>query len=92
MQYSSILCFTEMHTINIEYHSRDIRHYHDGTWESVHKRTSHGLAFCYDTARVQIIEDEFEIFFPDLEMFPVGFRMSNFSVLLVLVHRPQSNS
>lgn len=86
LNHSSILCFTETHTS--EHDFKDIKEYHNGTWDSVHEHRGHGFAICYDTCKVEITEDNFDIVFEDLEIFPVGMKIGNERVLLVLIYRP----
>ena len=81
------MCFTETYTK--ENNFSDIEHYHQGTWRSLHKHTSHGLAFCYDTSKVEIIKTDFHIIYPELEMLPVLVKVENERVMFVLVYRPQ---
>ena len=70
---SSIFCFTETHTS--EYDFKGIKEYHKGTWDSVHEHSGHGFALCYDTCKVEIIEDGFDVVFENLEIFPVGMKL-----------------
>ena len=70
----------------------DLEYYHNGTWKSIHKHTSHGLAFCYDSSKVQIVESDYSIMFPDLEMFPVGVKVGEERIMFVLVYRPPDGS
>ena len=88
VQQSIIMCFTETYTK--ENNFNDIKHYHEGTWESLHEHTAHGLAFCYDASKVEIIKTDFRILFPELEMLPVLVKVENELVMFVLVYRPQS--
>jgi hypothetical protein len=90
IQNSAIFCFTETHTSEDNFN--DIKHYHNGTWASLHKHTAHGLAFCYDTSKVKLIDSDFQILFPELEMLPVGVEIDNERVMFVLVYRPQNVS
>ena len=47
--------------------------YHRGTWDSVHEHRGHAFALCYD--KVEIIQDNFDVVFEDLEIFPVGMEL-----------------
>ena len=51
--HSSIFCFTETN-INNEYY-KNIEDYQHG-WANIHKLTEHGLAICYDTTKVEIVQ------------------------------------
>ena len=88
IQNSIIFCFTETYTTKDNFH--DIKHYHHGTWESEHKHTTHGLAFCYDSSKVEITRKDFDILFPELEIFPLTVKIENEHIMFVLVYRPQT--
>ena len=89
-QHSIIFCFTETHTIATNFHN--LEYYHNGTWKSEHKHSAHGLAFCYDASKVEVVKSDFNILFPDLEIFPVGVKVGQEKIMFVLVYRPQDAS
>ena len=90
VNHSSLFCFTETYT---SVNSKGIREYL-GSWDSKHEHRGHGLAVCYDTAKVEIIECDFDNLFIDnvFEMFAVGIIIGNERLLLVLIYRPPSGS
>ena len=88
LQFASLLCFTETYTQ--ENNFKDIKDFSDGTWCNIHKHTPHGLAICYDTDKVAIVEEGIEIEFDQLEILPVGVKVGEEHVLIVLVYRPSS--
>ena len=65
-----------------------------GSWDSKHEHRGHGLAVCYDTAKVEIINCNFDNLFVKniYEMFAVGMKIGNETLLLVLIYRPPSGS
>ena len=80
--HSCIFCFTETYInrpcISIEDHQAG--------WASIHRHTKHGLAICYDTTKVEIVQE-----FPPidvLQLFPVVVKVENEHILLILVYRP----
>ena len=81
--HSSIFCFTETN-INNEYY-KNIEDYQHG-WANIHKLTEHGLAICYDTTKVEIVQ----VFTTDdrLQLLPVLLKIEDDLVFLVLVYRP----
>ena len=88
LQFASLLCFTETYTQ--ENNFKDIKDFSDGTWCNIHRHTPHGLAICYNTDKVAIVEEEFEIEFDQLEILPIGVKVGKEHVLIVLVYRPSS--
>ena len=85
-QHSSLFCFTETYTVN---ELDQIEHHHEN-WRSIHKHSPHGLAICYNINKVEIIERNFEILYEihELEVLPIGIRLGNDTMLLVLVYFP----
>ena len=82
-KFCNLLCFTETH-INNSACLNHIDKYIDG-WSDIHKRTEHGLAFCYNTNKIKVIQ-EFHMN-TTLEMLPVLIEIDNEYILLVLVYR-----
>ena len=90
VNHSSLFCFTETYT---SINSKGIREYL-GSWDRKHEHRGHGLAVCYNTAKVEIIKCDFDNLFVDnvFEMFTVGMIIGNEKLLLVLIYRPPSGS
>ena len=81
-KFCNVVCFTETH-VNGE-PLNHIKKYEE-EWNDIHKRTNHGLAVCYDTSKVTIIQ-EFQTT-NTLEILPVLIEVENECILLVLVYR-----
>ena len=80
--YSSLFCFTETN-IN-DSPAKHIDEILDD-WKDIHKNTHHGLAFCYNVNKVNIIE---VIEIPGvLEVLPIVLKIEKETVLLVIVYR-----
>ena len=80
--HSCIFCFTETYTNRLCISTDD----NQTGWASIHRHTKHGLAICYDTTKVEIIQE-----FPPidvLQLFPVVVKVENEHILLILVYRP----
>ena len=92
MKYSSMFRFTETYTSVNQF--KNIKEYHTGSWESVHEHRGHGLAFCYDSNKIEIISRDFDVEFGDniFEIFPIGIKFGNQQLLMVLIYRPPSGS
>ena len=81
--HSSIFCFTETHINNGP--DKNIEDYQPG-WANIHKPTEHGLAICYDTSKVELVEE----FHSDngLQLLPILIKVEDEHILLILVYRP----
>jgi len=78
---SCVFCFTETHTHRA---FQSIENYQEG-WNDIHKATDHGLAICYDTTKVQIVQ---QFSTTDvLQLLPVVIKIEDEQILLVLVYR-----
>ena len=69
---------------------KDIKDFSNGTLCNFHRHTPHGLAICYDTDKVAIVEEGFEIEFDQLEIWSIGVKVGKEHVLIVLVYHPSS--
>jgi len=84
LDYCDIFCFTETHLSATDSRIFGISQYAPG-WCDIHKNTDHGLAICFNSNKVKLIE-EFQIT-SSLEMLPVLIETQNEFILLVLVYR-----
>ena len=80
--HGCIFCFTETYIngpcISIEDHQ--------ACWASIHRHTKHGLAICYDTTKVEIVQ-EFAVT-DALQLLPLVIKVEDEHILLILVYRP----
>jgi hypothetical protein len=81
-EYSSLLCFTETNIVNEQY--QRIRSYLP-EWDDVHHLVGHGLAVCYNTTKVKLLEKYNYI--GALEILPVLLEINQEIIFLVLVYR-----
>ena len=89
LKLCSLMCFTETrynnNSINIEIKSID------ENWENIHHDTNHGLALCYNTMKVKLIEEKIQTT-NSIEILASIFQFNGEQVLIVLVYRHhQSN-
>ena len=81
-RYSSLFCFTETNIAD---------EIHDGIktylpeWDDIHDTVGHGLAICYNTTKVKVLEQYRYI--GVLEILPVLLKVDNEIIFLVLVYR-----
>ncbi len=85
INHNALFCFTET-----KLDGRSFQHIQDHDeveeWADIHKTTGHGLAICYNTNKVKIIQ-VFETN-STLEILPVLMDICNETVLVVLLYRP----
>ena len=80
--YSSVFCFTETNIGTERYHR--INNFLP-EWDDVHEITTHGLAICYNTAKVKFLKRF--TYIGVLEILPVLLEIEGEIVFLVLVYR-----
>ena len=83
VNHSALFCFTETNLAGRSF--QNIETYEEG-WADIHNTTGHGLAICYNTSKVKIIQ-EFETS-KTLEILPVLMDIEDETVLVVLLYRP----
>ena len=81
---SCVFCFTETHVNNSD-PDNNIEQYQQG-WTGIHKATDHGLAICYDSSKVSIIQ-QYETS-TTLQLLPVLMNIQAEHVLVVLLYLP----
>ena len=84
VSYSSILLFTETKTRNCS-SVKKISDYCKG-WEEIHNMSEHGLAICYDTAKVTDVKKLSG--WGVIECLPVMMTINGERVLLILIYKP----
>ena len=82
-EFSSLFCFTETNIVNEQY-SR-IKNYLP-EWDDIHHSQGHGLAICYNTTKVKLINKEFN-YFGTLEILPALLKIDQKMIFLVVVYR-----
>ena len=81
--HSALFCFTETNIAGRSF--QNIETYEEG-WADIHNTTGHGLAICYNTSKVKIIQ-KFETS-KTLEILPVLMDIENETILVLLLYRP----
>ena len=82
---SCVLLFTETKTGNCS-SVKDLRDYCEN-WEAIHHPSQHGLAICYDTCEVQLVNQSLSTW-GVLQLLPVLMTIGEERVLIVLLYRP----